>query len=124
VTRAISDPTSWRVRAEEQRTIGEVMRHPLCRATMLHLAGKSERMADRLERGAAAPAVVSDGDLAERVIFELYNSSLYWILRERTPPHDINEVSEWATVRMAAKIFGRSPREVAADLIERADIAS
>jgi hypothetical protein len=47
----------------------------------------------------------ADRNLVERIIFELYNSSLYWILRERMPPHDINEDCEWSTVRMAAKIF-------------------
>ena len=55
---------------------------------------------------------------------ELYNASLYWIIRERAgaggwPPSDVQKVSGWTIVRFIADIHGKTVREVAADLIER-----
>jgi hypothetical protein len=52
-----------------------------------------------------------------------YDMGIYWILRERAggggwPPRDIEKVSGWTVVRMLAHLANRSPREVAADLIE------
>jgi hypothetical protein len=57
----------------------------------------------------------------------MYDQGLYWILRERAgaggwPPRDIDKVSGWLVVRMLAHLSGRSPREVAADLIEHATV--
>jgi hypothetical protein len=56
-----------------------------------------------------------------------YHLGLYWILRERAgaggwPPTDINKVSGWLVVRMLAHLSGRTPRDVAADVIEHAAI--
>jgi hypothetical protein len=56
-----------------------------------------------------------------------YLLGLFWILRERAgsggwPPRDIDKVSGWLVVRMLAYISGRSPRQVAADLIEHATV--
>ena len=57
-------------------------------------------------------------------MLELYNASLYWIIRERAgaggwPPSDVQKVSGWTIVRFIADIHGKTVREVAADLIER-----
>jgi hypothetical protein len=56
-----------------------------------------------------------------------YHYGLYWILRERAggggwPPRDINAVSGWLVVRMLAHLSGRTPREVAADVVEHAKV--
>jgi hypothetical protein len=56
-----------------------------------------------------------------------YHLGLFWILRERAgsggwPPRDIDKVSGWLVVRMLAYMSARSPREVAADLIEHATV--
>lgn len=55
---------------------------------------------------------------------DVYLRGLFWILRERQgggwPPRDIDKVSGWMVVRMLAQITERSPRSVAADLIENA----
>jgi hypothetical protein len=55
---------------------------------------------------------------------KMYEAALYWLIRERGggggwPPRDINKVSGWITIRMIADLCGRTPREVAADLIEQ-----
>jgi hypothetical protein len=52
-----------------------------------------------------------------------YHLGLFWILRERAgsggwPPREIDKVSGWTVVRMLAHLSGRTPREVAADVIE------
>jgi hypothetical protein len=56
-----------------------------------------------------------------------YHLGLFWILRERAggggwPPRDIEKVSGWTVVRMLAHLSGRTPREVAADLIEHSTV--
>jgi hypothetical protein len=57
-----------------------------------------------------------------RKVEQMYEIGLYWILRERPrggwPPREINKVSGWTVVRMLADLTGRTPREVASDLIE------
>lgn len=121
-------PEYWHNRAEEQRTIADTMATPHCRATMLALARESENMARRCERHAddelrAIPRDVATNQL-ERVLHDLYNQGLYWIIRERGanggwPPRDIGKVSGWTIVRMLAGMVGKSPRAVAVDLIER-----
>jgi len=51
-----------------------------------------------------------------------YDMGIYWILRERPtggwPPREIDKVSGWLVVRLLAHLANKSPREVAADLIE------
>jgi hypothetical protein len=55
---------------------------------------------------------------------DAYLSGLFWILRNKGgpnggwPPRDENRVSGWAVVRLLAHITNRTPREVAADLVE------
>jgi hypothetical protein len=55
---------------------------------------------------------------------DIYAAGLFWILRERRsshggwPPRDVNTVSGWTIVRFLADLTGRSPREVAVDLID------
>jgi hypothetical protein len=52
----------------------------------------------------------------------MYEAGLYWILRERPrggwPPREIDKVSGWLLVRFLADLCGRSPREVARDVID------
>ena len=52
-----------------------------------------------------------------------YLHSIYWLLRQRVgggwPPRDVGKVSGWMVVRMLAHQSGRSPRDVAADLVEQ-----
>jgi hypothetical protein len=57
----------------------------------------------------------------------MYDRGLYWILRERAgtggwPPRDIDKVSGWLVVRMLAHLSDRTPREVAADIIEHSTV--
>jgi hypothetical protein len=54
---------------------------------------------------------------------KMYEAGLFWIIRERAgsggwPPRDVSKVSGWIVVRMLAAITGRTPREVALDVIE------
>ena len=116
-------PRYWKNRAEEQRVIATGMRHPACRNTMLRLAAQSEKMAEQM-RGSNSVDTRDFADTRlERVLFDIYNAGLYWILREHTnggwPPRDAAKVGGWAVVRMLARMCGKSPREVAIDLIER-----
>lgn len=52
-----------------------------------------------------------------------YLHSVFWILRQRAggggwPPRDVVKVSGWTVVQMLAHQAGRTPRQVAADVIE------
>jgi hypothetical protein len=117
-------PRYWENRAEEQRVIANRMRHPACRETMLRLAAQSEKMSEQMRGGGNS---VNSRDFAdtqlERVLFDIYNAGLHWIMHEHTnggwPPRDAVKVCGWAVVRLLAQICGKSPREVANELIER-----
>jgi hypothetical protein len=67
-------------------------------------------------------------ETAKRGRRKMYEAGLYWIIRERAgshggwPPRDVNRVSGWSVVRMLADLTGRSPRDVAIDIIEHANI--
>lgn len=47
-----------------------------------------------------------------------YPEAIYWLAVQRQPPIDIIRVSGWKLVQFTAKIFHKSAREVAADLID------
>jgi hypothetical protein len=55
---------------------------------------------------------------------QMYEAGLYWILREHGgpnggwPPRDVSKVAGWACIRLLAHLTGRSPREVASDVID------
>jgi hypothetical protein len=61
----------------------------------------------------------------ERARTDLYMRGLFWIIRERGgphggwPPRDLAKVAGWTVVRLLATLANRSPRDVAADLIEQ-----
>ena len=98
----------WLSRAEEQRTVADGMRDHRCRTTMLSLAAMSEQLAAR-EDHVDLPHLSS---AIERLLQDLYNTGLYWIIRE-VP---INTSEHYSTTELMAKLFGRGSNEVAADL--------
>jgi len=56
----INDPTHWRARAEEMRTLAEHLKDDQARDTMLRLAADYDRLAQRAqERSAGLPSAKS-----------------------------------------------------------------
>jgi hypothetical protein len=55
-----------------------------------------------------------------------YDGAIFYILVEREgklwPPRDIASVAGWFATRLIAHAFGKPPRDVARDIIERAQI--
>lgn len=47
-----------------------------------------------------------------------YPEAIYWLAMQRQPPVDVVKVSGWKLVQFTAKIFHKSARDVAADLID------
>lgn len=47
-----------------------------------------------------------------------YPEAIYWLAVQRQTPIDIMKVSGWKLVQFTAKIFHKSARDVAADLID------
>jgi hypothetical protein len=59
----------------------------------------------------------------ERARNDIYMLGIFWILRERAgaggwPPTELEKVCGWTVVRMLAALSHRTPRSVAADLID------
>lgn len=62
-----------------------------------------------------------------RVREDIYNSSLYWIIRHRAgaggwPPRDVARVSGWTVVQLVAGVHKQPVSVVAKDLIERYEL--
>jgi hypothetical protein len=93
----IGDPKYWHERAE-------LLRKPQPQAITLPPSDDAERM---------AVVVANQYDKALRSIMRHRGRNGGW------PPRDLAQVCGWQMVQIVADIFGKTPRDVAQDLIDR-----
>src|SRR5262245_3486889 len=129
---ALEESRMWERRAEENYAKAEQYKNRLCRLTMESLGRDCEAMALRAAKEAVAEQQTRE-PTTERVAMydrpQPYEIGLVAVLREyrdrwsgpkgydKVDAADIGAMSKWQGVRLLARIYNKSNRQVARDLI-------
>jgi len=130
----LQEAARWERRAEENRTKAECYTNAWCRATMISLADQYDRLSERaLTHAIAIDGLFRQGHVEEAQMLSKgglhpYDEGLIFCLRDfktRGPKSrsaivsgDVDSICQRMPVVMLAKMFNKSNREVARDLIK------